>query len=734
MTAGALAAGVAHGLLALALAASFALLGWALSTRFVTREAPLAVRLAGAVTVTLAAATGLFWVLALGGLFRLGVAVPLVAALASWAFVRADRRGCGAECLRTEWDAATRAARAVFRGSGGWVFGALTVLVGVATIRGLVAPPLGWDGLTYHLLKAGRFVQSGALVTERAPDAWRYYEYFPLGGDLHWAWAMLPFRSGLLIALADLGIWAAAMLGLYASARNLGATPPLARLAAAAVGALPAVVVFLSTGYVDNVTLAFFALGSVFVLRVLAGAVAEAPLAVMALSCMVGVRLTMAPLLALGGLLVLVAVLRGPGTLGRRLATVTACLAVGLLGAPTYLRSWLEQGSPFHPIRVVVAGQVLSAGEPVLYDTFDGVIAGTPEDRRSQPGWASLFYASAPEGWYANPGPGAAILVVLGGVGAAALLRRRHWGALPWLGFSAVVVLGSLWSAEMTVYRVSDWAHTVGRLLLPGFGALALLAAALADSRLEKLATILLAVATGAGILWSLPRGLARAELPGATAMVAVLGVAGVAALWLTRRVGGRSLSRPVATGLAVLAVAVGLGAADAVRTRQRYPLYQAAAVFPGGLYHLHPLNQYHIAAWPIWRELDRPEPLRIAVFAGWDTRGHNIYRFPLLGSRLQNLVLYVPITKDGSLVDGRDAEGIAEKADPGAWLGRLVAARVDVVVSLAPAIGIEAFWIEHSPELFEPLAADSYGLTKAYRFRADRLRPSGPSPDAAQP
>ncbi|MDX1996427.1 MAG: hypothetical protein SF066_01810 [Thermoanaerobaculia bacterium] len=730
MTAGALVAGAAHGILALVLGGSFTLLGWALSTRFVPREAPLAVRLAGAVTVTLAAATGLFWVLALGGLFRLGVAVPLVAALAAWAFVRAARCGYGAECLRAEWGAVARAARVVFRGPGGWVFGALTGLVGVATIRGLVAPPLGWDGLTYHLLKAGRFVQSGALVTERAPDAWRYYEYFPLGGDLLWAWAMVPFRSGLLIALVDLGIWATVVLGVYASARQLGATLRLATLAAAAVGAMPAVVVFLSTGYVDNVTLAFFALGSVFVLRVLAGAVAEAPLATVALSCMVGVRLTTAPLLALGGLLVFAAVLRGSGSLSRRLGAVTVCLAVGLLGAPTYLRSWLEQGSPFHPIRVVVAGQVLSEGEPALYDTLDRVVSATPEDRRSQPGWASLFYASAPEGWYANPGPGAAILVGLGGLGAAVLLRRRQWGALLWLGFSAVVLLGSLWTAEMTVYRVSDWAHTVGRLLLPGFGALALLAASVAGSRFERLGASLLAVATGAGILWSFPRGLSAAELPGTAILLVALAVV-LAALALLARGLRRGGARWSALAGGALVVALGLGVADIVRAGQRYPLYQAAAVFPDGLYHLHPLNQYHIAAWPIWRDLDRPEPLRVAVFAGWDGRGHNIYRFPLLGSRLQNLVLYVPVTRDGSVVNSFEFEEISKRADFRAWLGRLVAARVDVVVSLAPAIGIEAYWIEQSPELFEPLAADTYGLTKAYRFRADRLRPAGPAPSA---
>src|SRR4030095_4741815 len=45
-----------------------------------------------------------------------------------------------------------------------------------ATTGALSAPPLGWDALTYHLFRAGRWVHDGHASVVTAPDAWGYYE------------------------------------------------------------------------------------------------------------------------------------------------------------------------------------------------------------------------------------------------------------------------------------------------------------------------------------------------------------------------------------------------------------------------------------------------------------------------------------------------------------------------------------------------------------------------------
>lgn len=704
------------------LAAALFLFGWSVAVRWLPPDVRPSVRWSGAAIVSFTFITLLFWLLALMGLFRLAVVVPLAVASAAFAWRSAARATSPKSLLYNDLRAIGGVAREVLRSPAGWVLGAVTLVVAFAVVRGLMAPPLDWDGLTYHLVKAGRFVQVGALVTEQAPDAWQYYEYFPLGGDLQWAWALLPFRDGLLIALVSALQWLGAVVGLYASARELGAGPSRATAVATSIAALPAVVVFLSSSYVDNLTLTFFALGSVFVLRVLGGAVAEAPFAAAALGCMVGVRVTTLPLLGLAGLLLPWAIARSRVPRRRKTLLLATSLAVTLVGSPSYLRAWWEKGSPLHPLRVVVAGHEISRGEPELERTLADQIWRTPVARPDQPRWSQLLHAPRQKfGWYANLGPGVALLPLVAAAGTFGLLRRRRWGALAWLLVAAGVMLGALWTSEMAVYRVSHWSHTVGRLLLPGLAALALLAAGGSGPRGEKLVAAWLALASALGLVWALPRGFSGAELGGLLAALGVfafgLAVLGVLVAWARR--GGR----PVQVGLAVMLVGtVALASLDRARSRQRYLLYEDAAQLFGQIYFLHPLQKRYSAAWPIWRELDRREPLRLAVFAGWDGRGHNNYRYPLLGSQLQNEVRYVPITADGSIVNSRDRCQVEDRADRDAWLGRLVDQKIDVVVALAPTIGIESEWVESSPELFELLAIGGENSAVAYRFRRDRL------------
>jgi hypothetical protein len=132
-----------------------------------------------------------------------------------------------------------------------------------------------------------------------------------------------------------------------------------------------------------------------------------------------------------------------------------------------------------------------------------------------------------------------------------------------------------------------------------------------------------------------------------------------------------------------------------------------------------------YASSWPIWGYLDDGAPHRIALAAGWDGIGHNLYRYPLVGSRLQNEVLYVPVTRDGSILDYRRDTAVAERADLAAWLGRLVARGVDFVVILYPW-PVEQDWMQANPELFEQVAASPDGYNLAYRFHRERVPASG--------
>jgi hypothetical protein len=91
--------------------------------------------------------------------------------------------------------------------------------------------------------------------------------------------------------------------------------------------------------------------------------------------------------------------------------------------------------------------------------------------------------------------------------------------------------------------------------------------------------------------------------------------------------------------------------------------------------------------------------------------------RYPLLGSRLQNRVLYVPITKGrGPIIDYRNADQVRHEADEAAWLERLRQARIDRVFLGEPPPPEKEFVLRH-PEKFQLLERGQHGLHALYRF-----------------
>jgi hypothetical protein len=177
------------------------------------------------------------------------------------------------------------------------------------------------------------------------------------------------------------------------------------------------------------------------------------------------------------------------------------------------------------------------------------------------------------------------------------------------------------------------------------------------------------------------------------------------------------------ATAIIVLAATLGQPLAN-TRAVFRYRLY-AATVGPHPAFVMHPNAPEHMAAWPIWRALDDATPHRIAVTAGFADAGHYTYRSPLMGSRLQNEVVYVPISRDGEIFDYQlGAEEIARRADESAWIERLRAKRIDTVVTIGPPPP-ESAWMARHPALFEPIASNPQGTDRAFRFYPDGGRRS---------
>jgi hypothetical protein len=158
------------------------------------------------------------------------------------------------------------------------------------------------------------------------------------------------------------------------------------------------------------------------------------------------------------------------------------------------------------------------------------------------------------------------------------------------------------------------------------------------------------------------------------------------------------------------------------VRAAFRYPIYELAADPAEPTFLLHPLDDRYASAWPLWRALDGDSPRTIAVAAGADRVGHNWYVYPLLGSRLQNRVTYVPVTPSGALVDYRRRREVRRRASRGGWLRRLRDLAVDDLVLLAPRRTVEERWVRGSPRLFRQVAATRGGRHAAYRVDRERL------------
>jgi hypothetical protein len=248
--------------------------------------------------------------------------------------------------------------------------GGLVILV--RTARGLAAPPLAWDALTYHLLKAGRFVQSGGLAAELAPDAWGYYEYFPPGSEIVYAWGMLPGHGDAFVALTGLLIWIGAVVATFGAARALGAAIESSGLAALAVGLVPGVTQHLMSAYSDIALLAGVLLAFVFVQRSGApGQAREAILAAVALGLCAVIKHQGLPIAAAGGLLLAWRTRRAPRFAA---GAALACAAAAVVMLPAYARAWIDTGSPVFPLRVEIAGRVILPGHEglgwLLYDNW----------------------------------------------------------------------------------------------------------------------------------------------------------------------------------------------------------------------------------------------------------------------------------------------------------------------------------------------------------------------------
>lgn len=378
-----------------------------------TEPEPLLLAIA---SLLLALAQGVFLALVLGaaGFLHLGLALALQTALV-WVLHRRVRERLALEGSAGIFAPAGEVFRALWRTVRGYPALSLIAVhaAGAELVRGLLRPPLSWDGLMYHLYLTASWLQQGdlGLVGARGPTT--AYLFSPANGSLWTWWWMAPSHSELWVNLAHLPSWLLLGLATGAFARELGARRhwPVAAFLAVLT---PTVLRFLATQYVDVMTAACLVAASVFAARWMRRPDRrDALLAGVAIGLAAGTKVVgLAFAGVLAPLALALALFPRPASWRRRAPQVALVLLVALaLGSFFYVRNLAWGGGLFgHPCvqqgpetegvldnlpapTSVVALWDEVTGEGLLLDTFLGSTRPTMADLGVGPQVALLLVA-----------------------------------------------------------------------------------------------------------------------------------------------------------------------------------------------------------------------------------------------------------------------------------------------------------------------------------------------------
>jgi hypothetical protein len=615
-------------------------------------------------------------------LFRaapLGLAALLPAAFAAWA---AHRRGWGAS-LRADAGGVLGALRGWFALPGGWFFWPAGFMVLFLALRGLLAPPLSWDALAFHMVVAGWLVQEGAPFTLGFPDTLGILEHHPRLFESLVALLMLPFHSDLPANLANFFFGLLGVLGFYVAGGALGVPERRLRAGVALAAFLPAFAAYWPTQYVDPAAAGLAMAGTALAAAWFSGGPwALAPLGALGLSLGFAMKPYGITAVAAGAVLLTAFGLARRVLSLRRAAVLCLAAAAGL---SHYGQMAVRHGNPMYPFPLRVFGRSVGEAHPGLVRYID-------EAARRQ------------DEWFAGHRPGAKPSRLLGAAYSARKVFSQSamtLGPAPFL--FGVLGLGLLWrmrnrwlAALMALNILGAWAaflnpeieglrlyYTVSYariLVFPSFLCILLGLGAWARIRAADLLPWALALP---GLALVVP---ARMLAPDWVLLGAAAVLFGAAAVFVRWRLHD-GLAFLLAAGLFALPYLQGH------RDRLRHEYWTRS-------YDLFPLSQQTM---PLARELDRPGGMRLAVAFGEDRWGAEwAFHYPLMGSRLQNTLQYVPAARSGEVLDA--PELARAEAEPAVWFRRLLEARIDAVV-LARPWTVEYDWVMKSRGLFTPLA-----------------------------
>jgi hypothetical protein len=668
----------------LALFAALALPAYSIA-QLITANKPVLTRWLAVVAAWLTTSTVLFHVFIAVGLFKLTPTLLLLGALSVACVVSPRQRAALREAVRKDSIFIRRVAR-LRKHSRFRIRAALVLLlVWPALVRTLVVPPLTWDALTYHTLKAGLWVHHGHIDDLNGPGPWAYSRTIFSGGEVFQAWAGLGLHSDALISAVDAFQFVLLGLVLVILGRRMQIREPYSTTAAAYVLALPALRLLVGSSYVEIGLLLALAsgLGLAFD-RSLRGTNAS----VLAAGAFGVAAATKLPALILAGVatMMLIATLCVDRSYRR---AVAALLAFSISVAPWLVSATIRTGAPLSPMPVHVGSVALGVTPPEMEwymsrpglhpYTIDSELAALtrvfslPLDRSPVIGFVALAPMFA------------AVL------GAFTIYRRSRYQA---------VVVAVLWLVSLALYYAPDfsvvrhfWSASSSRFLLPAMMLMSLVAFA-ACRPAARWSSWYLNLTFGVIVYNLLITSFVGFSSHSLVAIVVVTFVGVCTTFFLARQ---RARVRLVAAAMA---------AVTAIAALQMYRDHLRAEVLRSEFVH-HALPKYFESAIEAIDQVG--VNYRIAVTSGPAQNLDNWFAAPFLGRRFQNDIVYEPVTRDGSVIHfGRFAnDSFAAHADFDAWRQRLRRDGVTRVMSFTPP-SVELQWMESRPSAFRRLAGRS--------------------------
>jgi hypothetical protein len=537
--------------------------------------------------------------------------------------------------------------------------------------------------MTYHGLKAGFWIKESGTVQYYAPGPWEYYETFFGGGEVFTAWAMLFPHSDLLAGTPDVVHWLSIGLVSMAISRSFGLASKPSLLVAISILCVQELSRYIGSGYVDTPATAFLLSGVYFLgyyssNKKLSGFV----LAALSFGLASSVKVNMLAISCIFILFALFLYIRFPNKNSRVLVYSGLLFVSSImywiiynLGASGYMLG--SAPISIGPIKFGMAPPNLQ------WLLFRPDIK--PYEFKSE--WESFSVVLS----YFGP---LISLAVIGLIYLPINMIKKRTMTLVMAFLTCGLVCAFYFSPSFSVIRIGGWSFVNGRFLTPAFVILCCAGGAFIY-RLQnrgKWPELLLPSLTLVVTLYGFATYIKTFiwEVPNQSELIAIIAAAG--SLIISYLILEKKKHVPIwlIATLAILTAPI----LTQYRRETRVESYAANIM-------IHQIPRYWVSALKAIDGQDRP--LHIAVTHGW-TESHTGVFAAFFGDRLQNDLVYITPSKDGTIIPHHPLLLKTAEFDFNAWLGRLLDARVTHVLCLSGANAVELGWMRSNPEWFKEL------------------------------